>query len=194
MLIVGAAVAVLAIASQLVIPGLAASAIEDRLTDGGGEAEVSLSAVPAARLLFDDGDRLEISASDLDLELGQETDVFDRLDGFGEVEIAIADFAAGPMALDSFELVRDGAGPYRMTSRGEASPADLVAVGAESLGLPGGGLAGLAFSDEPVPIELDVALISDDGDYEVVSGGGTVAGIPAGPLAGLVTEAIVSRL
>lgn len=182
------------VTSQFAIPGIAESGIEDRLTEAGGEADVSVSAVPAARLLFDDGDRLEIDASGLDLDLDQETEVFDRLDGFGEVEIAIRDFTAGPMRIETFELSRRDSDPYRLTSIGQASPADLVEVGADSLGLPGGGLAGLLLDNEPVPIELDMELTESDGELEVVSGGGTVAGISTGILGELITEAIVARL
>ena len=37
-------------------------------------------------------------------------------------------------------------------------------------------------------------LTSDDGRVRVVSGGGTVAGVPTGPLAELLTSAIVVQL
>ena len=43
--------------------------IEDRLTDGGGTADVSLDAFPAARLLFGDGTKLSVTGSGLDLDL-----------------------------------------------------------------------------------------------------------------------------
>ena len=36
--------------------------VEDRLTKDGGTAEVNIEAVPAVRLLFDDGDKLEVKA------------------------------------------------------------------------------------------------------------------------------------
>jgi hypothetical protein len=39
-----------------------------------------------------------------------------------------------------------------------------------------------------------MGLQSDDGRIVVVSGGGTVAGIPTGPLAELITSAIVIQL
>ena len=190
-----AAIAVaLLVVSQFAIPGLAESEVEDRLTEGGGDADASVSALPAVRLLFGDGDRLQVEGSGLDLELDQETEVFERLDGFGEVEISISDFRAGPIAVRSFDLARDGSSPYRLVSSGEASPAEMVELGAESLGLPGGGLAGLAFDDEPVPVELDMELESADGEFEVVSGESTIAGISTGVLGELITEAIVSRL
>ena len=46
----------------------------------------------------------------------------------------------------------------------------------------------------PVPVRLDGELEADDGEVEMVAGGGRVAGLPAGPVARLVTNAILSRL
>jgi hypothetical protein len=189
--------AVLAV-SQLVLPQIAENDVEDRLTEGGGQAQVSVSSVPAARLFFDDGERFEVRASGLDLDLDQRTKVLDRLDGFGEVDVAIDDFIAGPLEIDSFELTRDGSGPYRLVSSSRASAAALVDFGADELGLPGGGilggLAGQALGNRKLPLDLDMELTSDGGTIEVVSGGGTVAGIPTGPLGEVITEAIVARL
>lgn len=192
-------VLVLALAgSQLLIPSLAGRQVADRLTERGGEATVAVSAFPALRLLFDDGARLEIDARRLHLELDGGLEAFDRLDGFGRVAIAIDDFAAGPFALGAFTLDRRGAAPYRLTARGVAAPADVVDFGADRLDLPGGallgGLAGQALGRTPVPFTLDMELSSEDGRVAVRSGGGTVAGIPTGPLAQLIAGAIVARL
>jgi hypothetical protein len=49
-------------------------------------------------------------------------------------------------------------------------------------------------SDEPIPIELDMQLASEDGRLRVVSGGGDIAGVPTGPLAELLSSAIVVRI
>ena len=49
-------------------------------------------------------------------------------------------------------------------------------------------------SEEPIPIELDMELASEDGRLRVVSGSGTVAGMPTGPLAELLSSAIVVRI
>jgi hypothetical protein len=187
------------VASQLLLPDLAADEVEDRLTEGGGSAEVSLAALPALRLLFGDGDSFEVSASELDLELDQQGEVFDRLDGFGEINVAITDFAAGPFELESFALERDGSGPYRLLSEGTTTAAALLSYGAESLGLAGGPLATAAIgslldTDRVIPVELDMELVSDEGRVQVVSGGGTIAGLPTGPFAQLITSAIVVRL
>jgi hypothetical protein len=193
-----AAVVALLIASQLLLPEIAEREVENRLTEGGGEAEVSLSAFPAARLLFDDGSRFEARASGLNLDLEQRIDVLERLDGFGEVDVAIDDVVAGPLDVETFELTRNGSGPYHVVSRSQASPADLVDLGTDALGLPGGslfgGIAGQALGDIPLPIELDMQLVSSEDGIEVTSGGGSVAGVPTGPLGELITAAIVARL
>jgi len=188
-------IVVLLVASQLVIPGLVASFVEDRLTEDGGRAEVSVSAFPALRLLFDDGDRIEVDASELQLERAERQDALGRLDGFDEVDVEIGGSELGPVTLERVRLTRRSRDrPYRLEADGDTSPADVVSFGAGALGIPGGGLAGLAFSDTPVPVALDVELKTRDGRADVISGGGTVAGLPTGPLGELITEAIVARL
>ena len=57
--------------SQLVIPYVVEHRIEDRLTGAGGNADVSVSAFPAARLLFGDGSRITVTGSGLDLSAQQ---------------------------------------------------------------------------------------------------------------------------
>jgi hypothetical protein len=197
-ILTGAVVLVVLVGSQLLLPGVASRAVEDRLTEGGGSADVTLEAVPALRLLFTDGDTFEVDAVDLDLDLDEDLDVFERLDGFADVGISIDDSRAGPFQLDAFDLHRDGSEPYAMTSTGTTRATELAAFGAEALGLPGGGLAGLALEtmlgEGPIPIEIDVRIASVDGETEVVEGDATVAGIPTGPLAELIASAVVAQL
>lgn len=186
--------------SQLVLPPLTESRIEDRLTSGGGSALVSVEALPAARLLVGDGDRITVQGSGLDLDLArEEPEVFERLDGFDDVEVTLDDFSAGPFAVGRFELTRSGSAPYRLASSARTTGADLVAYGVARLGLPGAPLLGflggrVPEADRPIPIKLNMELESEGGRVVVTSGGGTVTGIPTGPLAQLLTEAIVVRL
>lgn len=189
------------VASQVLIPSLGERRVENRLTEGGGSAEVTLGAFPAARLLFSDGERFEVEARDLDLEFDEEVRVFDRLDGFSLVDVSIENSIAGPFELETFRLSRDGDGPYRLVSSSATTPGGLAEAGLESLELPGESLADLFLDgflgdadDAPLPVELDLELISDDGRVQVVSGGGTVAGFETGPLAELITAAIVVQL
>jgi hypothetical protein len=189
----------LAVVSQLLIPPLAEHRIENRLTDGGGAAEVSLEAFPAARLLFGDGRQLSVSGSGLDLALEQQANVFDDLDGFDEVDISIDRFRAGPFQMRAFELTRHGsAATYHFVTRGSTTAGAITSYGASRLGLVGGPLLGAIAAgvtgNRPFPIDLDMQLRSEDGRVVVVSGGGTIAGIPADLLARVLTAAIVVRL
>jgi hypothetical protein len=198
--IVAAAVLLLLLLTQLFLPALGERAIEDRLTEGGGIADASLSAVPAARLLWGSGDSIEIDASSLDLDLEDpDPQVFENLDPFGEVEILVRDSRVGPVSVDSFLLTRDGDEPYSLETTGSGSVADLAEFLAEDADLPGsdilGGLIGATgIGGADVDVNLDLKLESDDGRVEVVDGGGEVAGIPTGPLGALVTQAILERL
>lgn len=194
-----ALVIVVGAVAQLVLPPLTASRMENRLTEGGGSAIVSADAFPAARLLLGDGDRIEVRGTGLDLELPEESDVFERLDGFDDVDVQLDSSRAGPFTIESFELARAGSAPYRLVASSRTTPQDLLVYGAARLGLPGGPLLGylsgrVREADRPIPVELDMELESEDGRVVVVSGGGTVAGIPSGPLAQLLTEAIVVQL
>ena len=188
------------VASQLLLPALGARRVEDRLTEGGGSAEVTLGAVPALRLLLGDGERLEVSGRDLSLDLDAESEVFERLDGFSIVEISITDSSAGPFALESFSLSRDGDGSYHLVSSATATASGLADAGLEAAELPGETVIDMILgevfgeSEEPIPIELDMELASEDGRLRVVSGSGTVAGMPTGPLAELLSSAIVVRI
>jgi hypothetical protein len=198
-LIALAVLVALAGASQLLIPPLAEHRIEDRLTDAGGSANVSLSAFPAARLLFGDGKRLSVSGSGLDLDLERETQIFDNLDGFDEVDVSLADYRAGPFQIRTFELTRDGPkATYHLVLAGNATPADIAAYGASRLGLVGGPLLGAIAAEltgnRPCPVDLDMQLQSEDGRVVVRSGSGTVCRLPAGLLAQVITSAIVVRL
>src|SRR4051794_16800800 len=186
--------------SQLVIPPIMEHRISDRLTASGGNADVSVSAFPAARLLFGDGSRITVTGSGLDLTAQQQSGaVFDKLDGYDRVNVDLTSFRAGPFTLAHFKLTRDGpAADYHLVTDGHTTPGDLAAFGASQLDLSGGSLAqilaGQVGGDDQIPVDLDMGLSSDDGRITVVSGTGTVAGIPTGPLAELITSVVVVRL
>lgn len=186
--------------SQLVIPPIAEHRIQDRLTAGGGSAHVSMSAFPAARLLFGDGSRITVTGSELDLTAEQESGhVFSKLDGYDRVAVSLERFRAGPFRLGSFELTRAGpAAPYHLVTRGRTTPTDLASYGASRLGLPGGSLLSYlgdqVLGRDLIPVRLDMNLESDGGRIVVTSGTGTIAGIPTGPLAELITTVVAVQL
>jgi hypothetical protein len=143
---------------------------------------------------------VEIHGSGLDFDFDDpDRDAFERLNRFDEVEIDLRDVTAGPFETARFRLDGLGNRRYRIDVDATASVADLARVAGEQFG-PLGGLIGsiaggsVPFSGAPVPVRLDGELQAHDGDIEMTSGTGRVAGLPAGPVARLVTNAILSRL
>jgi hypothetical protein len=200
--VVSVAVVVLLLgASQLVVPPLAERRVEERLERDGGQADVELSVFPALRLLFGDGGSLEVEGRGLRVEPGAQEDALDRVDGFDEVSISLDNIEAGPFDVEFFELRRaEGQRDYRMQLEGTTSGREVARfLGSEAGGPLGGFLGDLAAGSLPatgaeIPMDLSAIVESRDGRVETRAVRGSVAGIPAGPLATLVVEAVVRRL
>jgi hypothetical protein len=202
--IAAAVVAAILALTQLLLPPHVEGRIEDRLTENGGSAEATVRSVPALRLLLGDGSELAVRGSGLALDLTDEdTDVFDGLDGFGEVDIRLTDFRAGPLPVNRFTLARTGPGPYAL--RADATPVaqDLVDLTAQQVGGVSGSLlreflGGVAEATvDParrIPLRLEMEVEGSGGQVEVVSGGSTVAGFPTGPVGELIAEAVLARV
>jgi hypothetical protein len=195
-------IAALLVASQLALPPLAERKVEDRLQENGGTASVELGAFPALRLLFDDGDSFESEGRGVRIDVTRRQRVFERLDGFDEVRVRLLDSSVGPFELQEFELTRaEGERGYRVELAGEAAPRDVASFLGSQAGGPLGGLLGalaagqlLGGSDAPLPMRLNARVESRDGQVEVTSTTGSVAGVPAGPLAQIVIEMVVRQL
>ena len=200
---VAVVIALLALGSQLAIPAYVSSEVEDRLTEQGGSAHVEVHAFPAVGLIAGKGDRIEIRGRDLEFDFpARKEDVFDRLDGFGEVDARLTDVRTGPFRIDRFELKRgDGDGNYRMVMQAHSTPDDLGQSAAGQVGGPlgdfmnrfaGNGL--LPFGNDPIPVSIDAVVRSDSGRVQVVSSTGDLAGLSVGPLAATLAGAVVNRL
>jgi hypothetical protein len=194
-----ALVAIVLVATQIFIPRIAENQTEDRLTKDGGTASVEIDAVPALRLLFDDGDKLKVDAKEVNIPIDDiQGKSFKELDGFDEVDVRLALSMVGPFFAENVEISRgEGDDLYAFTFRGTTSAAE---VGEFALaGLPPllrsalTALAGRAGSQE-LPIRLDVNLRSESGRARVVGGTGTVAGLPLGGFALGIAGAIISRV
>jgi hypothetical protein len=193
-------VVLVAVATHFLLPSYLEGRIEERLEEHGGRAEVELRAVPALRLLAGHGDRIEIEGSGLEFDFDDpDRDAFERLNRFDEVDIELTDVEAGPFETRRFRLEGLGDDRYRIETDATASLQDVAHVAGEQFG-PLGGLIGsiaggsLPGAAAPVPIRLDGELETEDGDVEMVSGDARVAGLPAGPVARVVTNAILSGL
>jgi hypothetical protein len=200
-LLVGFA-ALLALGCQLLLPPLLEGKAADRLERGGGSARVSLKALPAARLLFNHGDSLEVDGHDLRLELGGRGKLLDRIDGFDEVRVRLHSVAASPFEVRAFSLTRaEEGGDYSVHMTGTTSPREVARfLGSRAAGGLGGLVGDLTAGALPlegrnrIPMDLAARVRSREGRRQVLSARGTVAGLPAGPLVGFVMDAVVRRL
>src|SRR3954451_10986948 len=175
------AVLVLAIvASQLFGPGIAERRVEHRLERHGGTAKASISALPALRLLFHDGDSLTVKGRGLRLDVEERGHDLEGMDGFDKVSVELKQLRAGPLNASSFSMNRgEGERTYQMRIRGSTSAAELGSFLGGTLGGLAGGLLG---GSEQVPVRVRASIASNGGDVQVRSATGTVAGIPADPL------------
>ncbi len=190
--------AIVATVVQVVVPRIAERGIERRLAEGGGEAFVVVEAMPALRLLSRSGDKLMVRGRRLEIGMSREGSGLASLDRFREIDIVLNEFRTGPFEISHFELRRAGAGPYLMVSHATTSGAALAAFGGRRLGgpLPAlGAVAGRApLVERPIPVSLEAELISEEGRLAVASGGATIAGYPAGPIASTIASAVARRL
>jgi hypothetical protein len=187
--------------SQFAIPPFAENRVEDRLTAHGGTAAVDMSAIPALRLLFRHGDKLSMRAQGLSVDLdANQKDVFKQLDNFDEVTVAVSDSRAGPFTVRSFWIRGTGDHSYDVIIAGDGTAGDVAryAVGRLAGGF-GQALAGLAAgalgsAERPIPFNARMKVDTSGGQVSARDVIGEVAGLPAGPLAQIVANALLSAL
>ncbi len=206
-----AALLVALLAVQVGLPRLAAARIRRRLIEGGGRADVSVSAWPAHRLLRNGGDRLSVCGEGLVIGLAGDDDAgrdpggrgagLSALDGFNEVDIELVDFRTGPLEVTAFVLTRTGGGSYAMAAEGTTTGAELIRFGDPWLraAIPGGGLLGAVAGGAPltsrsVRVSIEIELHSEPAGLRIGSGAGSIAGYPAGPFATAIAAAVARRL
>jgi hypothetical protein len=142
-----------------------------------------------------------VTGRGLRVELGTgRQKVLQNLDGFGAAHIQLADVTAGPFDTSSFTLDRDsGSRIYDLGVHASFTPAALASylgssVGGSLGGVFGGLAGGFLGGTQPVPVVVRARLESDGGNPRVLSGAGSVDGVPMGPLLEAVAAAIVARL
>jgi hypothetical protein len=197
---------VLGAVTQLVIPGFVERNIEAQLEEDsdGGEAVVDASAFPAVRLLFGNGDKLEVRGRGLRMDLDDRVDdPLGKLDGFDEVDIDLTDMATGPVGVQAFSLIRNEEDTgYYLRMEAETTPVAIAeSVGGQLGGEIGSLIAGAGASTLPgggttdLPIDVEASVNRGDGgavDVDEVSA--SVAGLPAGPFAEAMVQAVLVRL
>ena len=202
LLYVAAGIALAVVLSQLLVPPYLEHRAEKRLTERGGSAEVEIDALPAVRLLFNDGKRIQVRGEGIHVELLKRRGrVFDELDRFDEADVRLTRVSAGPFAVRRVTIARDRAGePYALAISATVTARALSSYAGDQVAGPLGGLVAriatgtLPLTAEPIPIEVDADIESRDGRPEIRNVDGSVLGLPAGPLAETIASAIAARL
>jgi hypothetical protein len=188
--------------SQLIVPPYLEHRAEKRLTAHGGHATVSIDALPAARLLFDDGDKIQVRGDGLRVDLlNRNGSVLSELDRFDRADVRLTQMTAGPFRVSRLSIARYSfSRPYAFSLQASVTARDLSDyAGSQIAGGIGGFLARIGtdlvpFSSEPIPVHVDAAIRSRGGRPELEHAVGSVAGIPAGPLASAIAAAVADRL
>ena len=202
LLYVAAGILVLLVASQLLVPPYLEHRAEKRLTEKGGHADVSIEALPAVRLLLNDGSRIKVRGDGLHVDLLKSSGkVFDELDRFEKADVRLTRMSAGPFAVRQLTLARNSSDdPYSLVISASVTARALSSYAGEQLGGSFGSFVGrlaggvVPFSSERIPVEVDADVRSRGGRPEVENVDGSVLGISAGPLAETIASAIADRL
>lgn len=199
LLIAGAGLLIAALVAQVLIPRIGEARIERHLAQNGGEAFVALDAVPALTLLRQEGQRIAVRGRRIEIGMSGEGGGLSALDGFDEVDIVLTDFSTGPFEIAELELKRSGSGPYLLRSKARTSGVDLLDYGGSQFGLIGSPLLATLAKQAPLgarsfPVAVAVELRSEAGVVTIASGGGTIGGYPAGPIATALAAAVARRL
>jgi hypothetical protein len=195
------ALAVLLVVTQFVLPPIAENRVEDGVTQHGGTAKAELSAIPALELLFKHGDTFKLNASGLSVDLKQnQSDVFNQLDDFAEVNIAVTNSRAGPFTVNDFRVKKTGQHQFDVAISGNGTAGDVARYAGSRLGGGfGQALAGLAVSaiggfNRPIPFDATMQIDTSGSAPVARNVEGQVAGLPGGPLAQVVANALLSGI
>ncbi|MFL5780701.1 MAG: hypothetical protein ACJ760_05245 [Thermoleophilaceae bacterium] len=204
LLYVALGIVVLLVLSQLLVPPYLEHRAEKRLTSRGGHAHVEIEAVPALRLLFDDGQRIKVRGDGLHVEIlhgNASRKVFDELDRFREADVRFTRMSAGPFAVRNVAIARRTSDdPYTVVISASVTARALSTYAGKEIAGPFGGFLGrlaggaVPFASERIPVEVDADIKSVEGRPQIVHVDGSVLGLSAGPLASAIASAIAGRL
>jgi hypothetical protein len=115
----------LLIVAQLVLPGIAADRVRDRLADSGTVLEVKVSAFPAIKLLWHRADHVVVRMADYRSGASNLGDTLAQTADVGTLDAAAAEVDSGALTLRNATLVKRG---NELTAAATITEADLRAA------------------------------------------------------------------
>lgn len=132
---VAAGLAVLAlalVATQLVLPGVAAERLRDELAPTGRVTHARVEALPALKLLFGRADRVEVRLADARAATGEVAGLLDSTRRTGELDARVDTLHLGPLTLRDLRLRKAGTS---LDAEAAVTEADLAAALPVEVGL-----------------------------------------------------------
>lgn len=120
-----AVIVVLAVAAQLVLPGIAENRIRDRLAHDGRVESVQVSAFPAVKLLWGRADRVTVRMANVRAAVGRLGDLIRRTADAGRVDASTRELDVLTLRLRDAQLRKHG---NRLVGEATVTDADLRAA------------------------------------------------------------------
>jgi hypothetical protein len=107
-LIAAALVVLLLLIAQLILPGLAADQLRDRLSKNGKVLDVEVSAFPAIELLWHQADKVVVRMESYRSTAGHLSSLLDQAADVGTLDASVASFDTGLLSLHDATLHKRG--------------------------------------------------------------------------------------
>ncbi len=172
--------------AQLVLPGIAAQQLRDRLAQHGTVLEVTVSAFPAIELLWHQADRVVVRMADYRSSAGGLGSNLDQAADVGRLDASVGELSAGLLRLRDASLTKRG---DELTGSASVSEADIRAA--------------VPFLDSVQPIAsgdgrlilrgtATILGVTASVDAIVAAENGTLVVLPDVPFGGLATVTVFS--
>lgn len=159
------------VVGQLVLPGIAASTLRDRLARSGRVISVEVSAFPAIELLWHDADTVNVRLASYHSNTGHLTSLLDQASGVGTLHASVGVLRAGLLTLHDASLAKHG---NTLSGSAKITESDLRAAipGLQSVNFVGSSGGSLTLSGTGGAFGLSAtvpAVIHPDGGRLLVS-------------------------
>ncbi len=119
---VAAVVLLVLVLSQVLLPGIAADQLRDRLAKNGKVESVSVSAFPALELLWHDADKVVVRMASYRSGTGKLSSLLDEAGGVGTLDATATVLTAGLLTVHNATLAKRG---NQLTASASVAEADL---------------------------------------------------------------------
>jgi hypothetical protein len=159
-------VLVLLVIAQLVLPGIAANSLRDRLSKSGRVLEVKVSAFPAIELLWHHADKVVVRMATYKSNPGHLSSLLDQTREAGTIDASVNQLNTGFLTLENATLRKRG---NELTGNASVSAAALRSAipGVGGLEPVASGNGQLTFQGTVLGVTADATLSAQDGKLVV---------------------------